>query len=60
MSVCEHVAFVVDDNVIRSSVGVSVLWQSPVGPLRADLAHVLNKASVDKEQAFRFGMSSQF
>lgn len=53
-------AFVVDDNVIRSSVGVSVLWQSPVGPLRADLATVLSKADVDKEQAFRFGMSSQF
>ncbi len=49
-----------DENVLRSSVGVSLLWNSPVGPLRADFAHVLSKAEFDKEQFFRFGASTAF
>lgn len=50
----------VDDNTIRSSVGASLMWNSPVGPLRFDYAEVLSKATVDKEQAFRFGASTKF
>ncbi len=45
----------VDDNsVIRSSVGASILWNSPVGPIRFDYAFVLSKATNDITQAFRF------
>ena len=32
-----------DKNVIRSSVGASVLWQSPLGPIRFDYAVALSK-----------------
>jgi outer membrane protein insertion porin family len=53
-------ANLVDDNTIRTSVGASLMWNSPVGPLRMDYAEVLSKASVDKEQQFRFGASTKF
>ncbi|MGD9784960.1 MAG: outer membrane protein assembly factor BamA [Hyphomicrobiaceae bacterium] len=49
-----------DDATIRSSVGASILWNSPVGPLRLDFAKVLSKASYDEEQFFRFGASTKF
>ena len=53
-------ACLVDDNTIRSSVGASLLWNSPVGPLRMDYAKVLSKSDVDREQNFRFGASTKF
>lgn len=51
---------VIDDHTIRASVGVSLLWNSPLGPLRADYAHILKKADTDDEQVFRFGASTPF
>ena len=49
-----------DDNTIRSSVGASLMWASPVGPLRMDFAKVLTKEAYDEEQMFRFGASTKF
>jgi outer membrane protein insertion porin family len=49
-----------DSNKIRSSVGLSLLWESPMGPLRFDYAFVLSKDNADREQAFRFGMGNKF
>jgi outer membrane protein insertion porin family len=49
-----------DEEVIRSSIGASLLWNSPVGPLRADFAYVLNKADFDETEFFRFGASTRF
>ena len=49
-----------DSDSIRSSVGVSLIWNSPLGPLRADYAYVLTKEAFDDEQAFRFGASTRF
>jgi outer membrane protein insertion porin family len=49
-----------DDGTIRSSVGVSLLWQSPLGPLRFDYAWVLTKDDADREQAFRFSGGGRF
>ena len=49
-----------DDNAIRSSVGGSIMWNSPVGPLRMDFAKVLTKESYDQTQFFRFGAQSKF
>jgi outer membrane protein insertion porin family len=49
-----------DDDTIRSSVGASLLWNSPVGPLRADFAWALTKADFDEEELFRFGASTKF
>lgn len=50
----------IDDNAIRSSVGASLIWQSPFGPLRADYAYVLSKGEGDDEQAFRFSAGARF
>lgn len=49
-----------DEDSLRSSVGVSLIWNSPLGPLRADYAYVLTKEDFDDEQAFRFGASTRF
>jgi outer membrane protein insertion porin family len=49
-----------DDASVRSSVGGSILWASPVGPLRMDFAQVLTQNSADKDQFFRFGASTKF
>ncbi len=49
-----------DDNSVRASVGGSIMWQSPVGPLRLDYANVLNKEKYDRTQQIRFGASTQF
>ena len=51
---------VTSDNVLRSSVGASLLWNSPLGPLRADYAYVLSRDDLDQTQAFRFGASTRF
>jgi outer membrane protein insertion porin family len=49
-----------DSSAIRSSVGGSIMWASPVGPIRMDLAKVLSKESYDDEQMFRFGAATKF
>ena len=48
------------DNPIRSSVGVGLLWDSPIGPLRFDFAFATTKASYDHTQFFRFGGGTKF
>ncbi|MGF1649688.1 MAG: outer membrane protein assembly factor BamA [Hyphomicrobiaceae bacterium] len=49
-----------DDASIRASAGVSLLWSSPVGPIRFDYAWPLARESYDKVQQFRFGASTNF
>jgi outer membrane protein insertion porin family len=49
-----------DSEAIRSSVGGSILWNSPIGPLRADFAYALTKESFDQTQVFRFGAATKF
>jgi outer membrane protein insertion porin family len=49
-----------DDSTVRSSVGASLMWASPVGPIRMDFAKVLTKQSYDDEQFFRFGAATKF
>nr|WP_244595465.1 outer membrane protein assembly factor BamA [Bosea lathyri] len=67
-----NVACVRDKNTIRSSVGVSLLWQSPLGPIRFDYAYALSKDEGqrdpttgikyggDRTQAFRFSGGTRF
>ena len=50
----------VDDTEPRASVGVSVLWDSPFGPLRADVGYAVLKEDYDDTQVLRFGTSRQF
>ncbi|MGI9426104.1 MAG: outer membrane protein assembly factor BamA [Hyphomicrobiaceae bacterium] len=54
------VANLADEASVRASVGASILWNSPLGPLRVDYAHVLLSEEFDEEQAFRFGAATKF
>ncbi len=49
-----------DTNVVRSSVGVGLIWQSPFGPLRFDYAVPITKGKYDRVQEFRFGGGTTF
>ncbi len=51
---------VLDSNSLRSSIGGSILWASPMGPIRADFAYVLSSESYDQEQMFRIGGQGNF
>jgi outer membrane protein insertion porin family len=51
---------VADSGSIRSSAGVSLIWDSPLGPLRFDLAYPLTKESYDRTQFFRFSGGTSF
>jgi len=47
-------------NVVRSSVGVGLIWASPFGPLRFDYAVPLTKGKYDRVQQFKFGGGTSF
>jgi len=49
-----------DSSVVRSSVGVGLIWASPFGPLRFDYAVPLTKGKYDIVQEFRFGGGTSF
>ncbi|MDE2379184.1 outer membrane protein assembly factor BamA [Bradyrhizobium sp.] len=49
-----------DSRVVRSSVGVGLIWASPFGPLRFDYAVPLTKGKYDRVQQFRFGGGTTF
>jgi outer membrane protein insertion porin family len=49
-----------DSKDIRSSAGMSLLWSSPLGPIRFDYAFVLSKSDGDRTQAFRFSGGTKF
>jgi outer membrane protein insertion porin family len=47
-------------NLVRTSVGVGLIWQSPFGPLRFDYAIPLTKSPYDRVQQFKFGGGTSF
>jgi outer membrane protein insertion porin family len=47
-------------NLVRSAVGVGLIWQSPFGPLRFDYAVPLTKGPHDVVQQFKFGGGTTF
>ncbi len=49
-----------DDFHIRSSVGVSLFWTTPIGPLRFNFAKAIEKQDYDKEQFFDLTISTRF
>jgi outer membrane protein insertion porin family len=49
-----------DTNVIRTSVGVGLIWASPFGPLRFDYAIPITKGKYDIVQEFKFGGGTSF
>jgi outer membrane protein insertion porin family len=53
-------AKVYDPNIIRSSVGASLIWASPMGPIRFDFALPLSKGKYDQTQIFNFSGGATF
>jgi outer membrane protein insertion porin family len=49
-----------DSSVIRTSVGVGLIWASPFGPLRFDYAVPITKGQFDHVQQFKFGGGTSF
>ncbi len=59
-SVNKKGADVADSGSIRSSAGLSIIWSSPLGPIRLDFAHVIKKEQYDLTQTFRFNFGTTF
>jgi len=47
-----------DTQQVRSSIGASIIWNSPFGPLRGDFAQVLQQDTGDNTQVFQFTIST--
>jgi outer membrane protein insertion porin family len=52
--------YIKDDLAFRASVGISVFWKSPMGPLRFDFSKVLKKAPYDVPETFYFSTATNF
>ncbi|GHE95519.1 outer membrane protein assembly factor BamA [Aliiroseovarius zhejiangensis] len=51
----------IDDSAhLRSSIGASIFWDTPIGPLRFNFSHVLAKEEYDEENNFELTISAQF
>lgn len=51
----------VDDGMkLRASVGVSLFWETPIGPLRFNFAKALKKEDYDETQPFDMTISTKF
>jgi outer membrane protein insertion porin family len=49
-----------DSANVRASAGIGLIWDSPLGPLRLDVAQPFLKEPYDKTQLLRFGASTRF
>ena len=57
----EFVDGTVDDSMrVRASVGVSLFWTTPVGPLRFNLSKAVKKEDYDEDQPFDLSISTKF
>lgn len=53
-------AVVDDDFELRTSIGVSIFWDTPIGPLRLNFAQPLEANPLDDENTFDITISTQF
>lgn len=53
-------AYVDDALSLRASVGVSIFWDSPFGPVQFDFAQPLAKEEYDRTEGFRFSTRTRF
>ena len=52
---------VIDDGFeLRSSVGVSIFWATPIGPLRLNFARPIEQNPLDETRSFDITISTQF
>jgi outer membrane protein insertion porin family len=49
-----------DSKMIRTSAGGSLIWSSPLGPIRFDFAKAITKSQFDQTQFFRFTGGTTF
>lgn len=60
MGVDGEANYIYDSRGLRSSVGAGLVWNSPFGLLRVDVAKAIIKDTGDKTSAIKFGMVSPF
>jgi outer membrane protein insertion porin family len=51
---------VFDSNALRVSAGFGILWTSPFGPIRVDLADAVVKQTADRTQVLNFSFGTRF
>lgn len=49
-----------EDFALRQVIGVSIYWNTPIGPLRFNWSHALQKEEYDKEQTFDLSIRTDF
>lgn len=54
------VTLVDDDFSLRASVGFSVFWDSPFGPVRFDFSKLVAREIYDQSETFRFSSAARF
>jgi outer membrane protein insertion porin family len=45
---------------LRHVIGIGILWDTPVGPLRFNFTDALRKETYDREQTFDLTLSTTF
>ncbi len=58
--VCQCGMQYADSPAVRASVGASIIWDSPFGPLRFDFAYPFLREGYDRTQFFAFGGGTKF
>jgi outer membrane protein insertion porin family len=46
------------DQPFKSSIGASIIWDSPFGPLRGDFGYAITKATTDRPQIFQLTLQT--
>ena len=49
-----------DDNKVKSSIGIGLDWFSPIGPMNFSFAQPITKSSSDVTETFRFNLGTTF
>jgi outer membrane protein insertion porin family len=57
--ICGTLECINDDMSLRASIGASVSWNSPFGPVRLDFSHVLAKENYDQTETIRFSAGTK-
>ena len=51
---------IADSGSLRSSYGLSIIWSSPMGPIRLDFSKIAKAEKYDRTENFRFSFGSSF
>ena len=56
----KYKSYLEDSGKIRSACGLSILWQSPMGPISFDFSKILKHEEYDETQNFAFNFGTTF